>query len=77
MGVIDKVTATVSCATCNIDESHSAVEKGSSFGSGGWRNFDEFKNFDVVISREQCGPSVTSATCKKCSGPARVTEKLG
>ena len=73
MGVIDTVTANVSCPKCNIHEKQLAHEKGSVWGSDGWNSFDEFKNFDVVISSDQYGPSVTSATCKQCGGTATVS----
>jgi len=72
MGVIDKTVATVSCAKCGIQEEHSAVEKGSSWGSGGWTSFDEFKNFIVTIESDQYGPEVTSASCMKCGAPAEI-----
>ena len=73
MGIIDKNTATLRCATCDISETLTAIEKGSVYGSSGWGQFGDSKLFDIETRvRGAAGPEITTARCRKCGHQAEI-----
>ena len=75
MGVNDRNRAVLKCPKCNAVETIIAVEKGSVFGSAGWRPFDTPRNFEIVVQAfgaPAVGPIVSSAKCRACGCAAAV-----
>ena len=72
MGIIDQTKASLTCPRCGETESRSAFERGSSYGSGGWGNFETFMSFSVTVERTAYGPTVTQATCVSCGEAATI-----
>jgi len=72
MGIIDETSARLTCAKCGATEVLRAVQKGSSYGLGGWGDFGASSKFEVQSKRGVDGPEVTSAVCRKCKVPAQI-----
>jgi len=77
MGYIDSAKYTLSCPRCGTTESASVLEKGSCWGSS-WQEGVSFAMFDTQWNGGgKCEPTLTSATCKKCSIAAHVKSEYG
>lgn len=65
-------SATIVCPQCGARETAAAEKHADDYGTSGFGTFDEFENFDVTVLRDQEGPFVDTATCKKCGVRADV-----
>jgi hypothetical protein len=64
--------ATIICPQCGARETAVAEKHEDDYGTGGFGTFDDFQEFEVTVRRDQEGPFVDTATCKKCSVRADV-----
>lgn len=65
-------SATIVCPQCGTRETAVAEKHEDDYGTGGFGTFDEFQDFEVTVRRDQEGPFVDTATCKKCGVRADV-----
>lgn len=75
MAYNDKLTVTISCEACGITENESAKDYGGVRGIK-WEQLGSFGSFKTVQTfDDKHGPSVKSATCKKCDHAATVDSR--
>lgn len=77
MGIIDKLTYTLSCATCSCTEQKSLVDKGSGWSGSFWGSPPKFTKFHVSWKGEggREEPELVSANCAQCGNPAHVDSR--
>lgn len=74
MGIIDSNRFILSCSTCATEEAAVVHQKGSAYGAS-WQHGQELKRFQVEWKdRGAAGPTITSATCRKCGMTATVKQ---
>ena len=77
MSIIDKIKFTVKCKDCNIVETKSIFDKGSRHGGSFWQSSVSFDYFATSWKSDKIyGPSLISATCKKCGKPSFIKENM-
>jgi hypothetical protein len=78
MGVIDKTIHKLSCASCNIVEEQSILDKGSGWSGSDWQSGVEFKNFNTIWSGGgKVEPTMVKAECKRCGKVPDHNERCG
>lgn len=73
MGIIDKLSITLTCSRCGATEESSILDTGSRWSSSNWSCPRPFTQFDVIYKGGgKDEPSVDSAQCKVCGNAASV-----
>lgn len=77
MGIIDKMTYTLTCKNCGTTEKSSILDEGAPYSGAAWCSSAHFSDFDT--SWQGGGltePKLLSVKCKKCGGTdIEVTSK--
>jgi hypothetical protein len=75
MGIIDRSNYTLTCKECNVSESASISDHGSTFGGSWWNASARFKNFDAAWEGGgRTEPTLVKATCKQCGRAPEVKQ---
>ena len=78
MGTIDKLTYTLTCADCGVEESASILDKGSGWGGSDWQGSANFKSFKTSWKGGAWEePTLISAVCAACGGEATANSRYG
>lgn len=73
MGIIDKLSITLTCNGCGTAEESSVLDTGSRWGGSHWSRPGPFMQFDVICKGGgKDEPTVDSAKCKACGNTASV-----
>ena len=73
MGIVDSQSIMLKCEKCGATEESRTVQRGSAYRLGDWDDFSSVERFNLVAPQGRDGPEVTSAECKGCKVPAKIT----
>lgn len=78
MGINDRIWFKLTCPNCNVSETTTSGDYGSTWSGPQWGNLESVVSFDITTTGGGgADPDITSATCKKCSGKAEVRSRYG
>jgi len=76
MGVNDKLWVKLTCSSCDVSETSTALDKG--YNNPSWGNIEQFEKFIAINSGGgKQEPEVVSAKCKTCGAIAIIESKYG